>query len=246
MNPTDDFTTSLQQLQKEFDTEKLKTKIKTAKLAQVAPQAPVIEVVRMLDNPFSHEALLQLLIDHPAWNHRKYAAYFGQGPGWFASVLASDSFQLVLDPRRSEVHNPSVTATLEERFRGLTLHGLMALQTMMDNPKVQDASVLKAVEIGIKALGLGVKDPDEEKIPVAESLDRLADRLTNLMKSKGKGTSLIEHRTQQDLTAYTRRSVKDHHGELVLATLKDAVEVEVEAEVEAEIEVVAAVTTEGS
>lgn len=147
--------------------------------------------------PYTPEAMVELMVTQPTWTHLRYAKYFGRTPGWFASVLASDSFQLVLDPRRHEVSDPSLTATLEERFRALTLRSLDVITGMLDNPKVLDATALKAAEIGIKALGLGAKKEEDDKPKEEYNLDSLADRLTGLLKSKGQGQGMIEHRTTQ-------------------------------------------------
>lgn len=149
-------------------------------------------------HPYEPATMVQLIIDNPNWTHKQYARHFGRTTGWFASVLASDVFQQCLDLRRSEVADPSLTATLEERFRALTLRSLEVLQVMLDNPKVQDTTVLKAAEIGIKALGLGMKKEEDDKPKEENSLDSLADRLTSLLRSKGHGQGMIEHRTTQE------------------------------------------------
>lgn len=165
-------------------------------------QAPISspDAERQLAVPYSHAGMIQLIIDNPTWSHKQYAKHFGYTPGWFASVIASDNFQTLLDLRRDEVADPSLTATLEERFRALTLRSLTVLQTLLDNPKVDDATVIKAAEIGVKALGLGQKKSDEDDKPqVVHSLDTLADRLTSLLKHKGLGNAGIDHRTQQEI-----------------------------------------------
>lgn len=148
---------------------------------------------------YSHDGMIQLMIDNPGWGHAKLAKHFGHTPGWFANVLAGDEFQMRLDLRRHEVLDPTLTATMEERFRGLTLQALTVMQKLLDNPKVQDATVLKAAEIGIKALGLGMKKDEEEKPKEVHSLDTLADRLVGLMKGKAPGQGLIGQREVLDL-----------------------------------------------
>lgn len=105
--------------------------------------------------PYSHEAMVDLIVRNPGWTHKKYAAHWGKGTAWFSSVLASDSFQLELDKRRHEILDPSITATMEERFRALTVRGLEVLQDKLDSKEVSDNIVLRATEIGVKALGMG-------------------------------------------------------------------------------------------
>lgn len=143
--------------------------------------------------PYSHEALVAFAIENPGASPLKLAQHFGQTPGWLASMVATDEFQRVLDPARPQVYSLFLTATLEERFRGLTLRSLEVLQTKLDDPKVQDATVLKAAEIGIKALGLG-KEKDDEK-PKVSSLDKLAAALEATLDAKG--GRMIESRPGQ-------------------------------------------------
>lgn len=125
--------------------------------------------------PYSHEAMVELMVAQPTWNHKQLAKHFGKGAGWFAAVLASDSFQLEMDKRRSEIANPALTATMEERFRGLTLRALDVLQDKLDSKEVSDNIVLRAAEIGVKALGMGQVAP--QVVQPAGSVESLADRL---------------------------------------------------------------------
>lgn len=153
------------------------------------PEAPAIfkpDEKRQAAFPYSHAAMIDLIIANPGWGSKELSKHFGFTPGWFSQVVATDEFQLQLDSRRHEVANPALVATLEERFRGLTLHSLEKLQTLLENPKVQDQTVLKAAELGIKALGLGQKKPDEDD-PSKEirTLDTLADRLTQMFRERG-------------------------------------------------------------
>ena len=52
---------------------------------------------------YTHTAMVELMVANPDWNHRKLAAHWGRNSSWFASVLASDAFQLELDKRRGEI-----------------------------------------------------------------------------------------------------------------------------------------------
>ena len=140
---------------------------------------------RQAEMPYSHESLIAIAIDNPSWGPIKLAQFFGQTPGWLASVVASDEFQLTLDPVRKQVKQTFLTATLEERFRGLTLRSMEVLQQRLDDPKVQDATVLKAAELGIKALGLGKPKDDDSDKPKINALDKLAQMLEANLEAKG-------------------------------------------------------------
>lgn len=134
--------------------------------------------------PYSHEALINLMIENQGADHKKLAAHFGKGTGWFASVLASDSFQLALDPRRSEIQDPSITATMEERFRGLTLSSLRVLQEKMDSKECSDLIVIKSAEIGVKALGMGQIAPVAVAPKEVGTIDTLAERLVAALEKQ--------------------------------------------------------------
>lgn len=126
--------------------------------------------------PYSHAAMVELMVEHPTWSSKQFAAHWGKGAGWFASVLASDSFQLELDKRRGEIPNPELTATMDERFRALALRSLDVLQDKLGGKEVSDNIVLRATEIGVKALGMGQAVPVAASAP-SGNVDSLAERL---------------------------------------------------------------------
>ena len=164
------------------------------KVKQATPTATVEKPIKRLvaKETFSVAAMIQLFIDEPAMEFSDYAAHFGHGVGWFTAVLAGDQFQAALDLRRHEVNNPAITATMVERYQGLALQGLDALKTALNNPKVQDATVLKALELSTKALGFGQKGNMEgEGKKEVQSLEDLSTNLLKVLHSKGAGNGMI-------------------------------------------------------
>ena len=117
--------------------------------------APALVETYTIAQPFTNDLLVQYILAHPGQSHAAYAAAFGRTQSWFASVLATDSFQRTLDPYREQIADPAITASLEERFRGLTMRSLQVLQEKLDGKEVSDFIVVKAAEIGVKALGMG-------------------------------------------------------------------------------------------
>lgn len=108
---------------------------------------PVVRESRV----YSHEAMVDLMIENPSWTHSQLALAFGRQPSWMSAVLASDAFQAVLEPRRHLVLDPAITASMDERMKGLTIRALTVLQEKLNSPGVNDLIVLKAAEIGVKA-----------------------------------------------------------------------------------------------
>ena len=133
--------------------------------------------------PYSHEAMIELMIANQGAQHKKLAAHFGKSTSWFASVLASDSFQLELDKRRDEIQDPTITATMEERFRSLTLRSLSVLHDKMDSKECSDLIVLKAAEIGVKALGMFLSGLQETPESMSRTkMANISQKLTKWMR----------------------------------------------------------------
>lgn len=100
---------------------------------------------------YSHEAMVDLMVEHPTWTHSQLSMAFGRPPSWMSAVLASDAFQAVLEPRRHLVLDPALTATIDERLKGLAIRAVTVLQEKLNTTGVSDLVVLKAAEIGVKA-----------------------------------------------------------------------------------------------
>lgn len=128
--------------------------------AALASQA-VIPVPPVAKEPYTHEAMIQLMIEHPDYSHSQLAGHFGRNPSFVSSVLASDAFQLALEPHRHKVADPALAASLEERFRSLAIRATTVLHDRLNNANADPALVLKAAEISIKALGATAFPPPD-------------------------------------------------------------------------------------
>lgn len=129
---------------------------------------------------YTHQAMIDLMISNPWISQDQLAAHFGYTPGWVSNVLAADSFQVMLAARREEIVDPALKATMEERFRALTIRSLQRLEEKLNKPVVSDQVVLRAVELGAKALGIGGNAAPPA--PPTIDLDRLAGRLIALKR----------------------------------------------------------------
>ena len=135
--------------------------------------------------PYTPEAMVALMVEHPDYSHAQLASHFGRLPSWTSAVLASDAFQAALDSRRHEVADPSLSATMEERFRGLAIRAAIVLQEKLNTTGVNDLTVLKAAELGIKALGLGQKQPEALQLPGPQNASQtVAEKLLAAMEAR--------------------------------------------------------------
>lgn len=128
---------------------------------------------------YTHDAMIDLIIQNPAIAQGELADIFGYTQAWVSIVKNSDAFQSRLAQRRDELVDPTIRATLQERFTAVTARSLEVLQAKLsvDPSKVPDNLVLKAVELGAKALGLGSAPPPP---PPTDQLSVLAERLLAL------------------------------------------------------------------
>lgn len=146
---------------------------------QERPQAATMGVVAKVN--YSHTDMIDFIIANPGTTQNALAARYGYSVGWVSNVMASDAWQSAMAARRSEICDPVLVATIEERFKGITLMSLERLKQKLEAPQVSDNVVLKAVELGAKAIGVGGNAP-----PVQTSGDHLAQLANRLIELQSK------------------------------------------------------------
>ena len=161
--------------------DKLLQELNGGALARPLGQEKAATMGRLGKCSYTHEAMIDLIIQHPELDQNHIAAHFGYTPGWISNILASDAFQSKMAARREEVIDPELKATIEERFRALTIQSLKVLQAKLNQPSVSDTVALRAAELGAKALGIGGNAPPAVTEKSADRLMRLAERLTDLI-----------------------------------------------------------------
>lgn len=149
-------------------------------------QAPTMGNLKRLN--YSHQDAIDFIIANPGVTQNDLAARYGYSPGWFSNVMASDAWQSAMAARRAEICDPVLVATVEERFRGVTLLSLERLHEKLSAPQVSDNVVLRAVELGAKAMGVGGNAPPQA--PAADHLAQLANRLIDLQSRVRQGITI--------------------------------------------------------
>lgn len=128
--------------------------------------------------PYTADAMVQLMIDHPEYSHAEFADHFGYKASWFAGVLVSNNFQAALSLRREEVSNPMLTGTMQDLFQALTVQALVVLQARLEDPKASEDLIIKAINSGVKALGMGTPGALPPPLVEKPTLNDLASRLS--------------------------------------------------------------------
>lgn len=142
---------------------------------------------------YSHAAMIDMIVANPAISQNELAAAFGYTPSWVSLVMASDAFKEQLAARREELVDPTIRATMEERFTAVVEKSLEVLQEKLSLPtsQVPDQLALQAAALGARALGKGGfgSAGNQTNIQVnvnsaEERLARVRSRLEGLMREQ--------------------------------------------------------------
>jgi hypothetical protein len=137
------------------------------------PAAGAIAKVR-----YTHTDMIDFIISNPGVSQNEVARRYGYTPAWVSQVMSSDAWQSAMAARRGELIDPTLVATIDERFRALTNVSLDRLMQKLEAPQVSDQVVLRAVELGAKAMGVGGNAAPPA--PPQDHLAQLANRLIAL------------------------------------------------------------------
>ena len=132
---------------------------------------------------YSHDAMIDLLVNNPWISQNQLAAHFGYTAGWVSTIISSDAFQAKLEARREEIVDPLLKVSVEERFKAVVLRAYEVLQEKMALPSnlVNDDIALRAAEMGAKVIAANAKNSPPVRQP-GDRLTELAARLNALQR----------------------------------------------------------------
>lgn len=105
---------------------------------------------------YTHDGFIDMLLENPAISQTAIANHFGYSGAWVSRVMNSDAFLARLAQRKSDIVDPTIAATLEEKFRTLASLSLDVVIDKLSTVKNPDTA-LKALEISSRALGYGAR-----------------------------------------------------------------------------------------
>lgn len=103
---------------------------------------------------YTHDAMIDQIISNPGISEKELAEIFGYSVQWVNRLLCSDAFQARLALRKEEVIDPKLTATVEERLRGLAMQSMDVIQEKLaatKDPKI----ALQALELSTRGMKYG-------------------------------------------------------------------------------------------
>lgn len=105
---------------------------------------------------YSHDAMIDHMIENPTISQTELAAMFGYTGAWVSRVVNSDAFLARLAERKSDLVDPAIALTLDEKFRSLASQSLDIIQEKLHLTRNPDTA-LKALELSTRALGYGAR-----------------------------------------------------------------------------------------
>lgn len=133
---------------------------------------------RLAKVSYSHLDMIDFMLANPGCTLAQMAARYGYSVGWICNIQASDAFKAAFAARREAIVDPVLHQSINEHFEGITRLSLQRLQEKLEQPAVSDNVVLRAVELGARAMGVGGNAPPPA--PTQDHLARLASRLIEL------------------------------------------------------------------
>lgn len=101
---------------------------------------------------YTHEAMVDLIIQEPTATHAELGAVFGYTSGWVARVIASDAFQARLAERKAILVDPAIQQTIRERLTGVAVQSMNIITEKLQSE--QSASyAIDALGVAVAALG---------------------------------------------------------------------------------------------
>ena len=105
---------------------------------------------------YSHDAMIDLMIEQPFLSQGEIAATFGYTQAWVSRIVNSDAFQARLAVRKEDLIDPTIVASIEEKMRAVASKSLDVVLEKLTTLQSFDQG-LKAFETVSKALGYGAR-----------------------------------------------------------------------------------------
>ena len=106
---------------------------------------------------YTHDAMIDLVLQNPMLSQNEIAAHFGYTPTWVSIIFNSDAFQSRLAARKEEIVDPLVRAQVEEAIKGLVTRSIEILREKLDSPNTSTDLALEVFKASTRAAGYGAR-----------------------------------------------------------------------------------------
>jgi hypothetical protein len=104
---------------------------------------------------YSHDAMIDALIENPAMKQYELATMFGVTKEWISMLMCSDAFQARLAARKADVIDPIMAASFKQRMEVLARKSVEVLMEKLDDDDCGPNVALGALGIAAKGFGFG-------------------------------------------------------------------------------------------
>jgi hypothetical protein len=105
---------------------------------------------------YTHDAMIDLIVAKPGIHQNELAKHFGYTVPWVSRIVNSDAFQARLAVRKSDIIDPSLVLSIEERLKAVAALSLDVVLEKLEQTRNPDLAI-KAMDISAKALGYGAR-----------------------------------------------------------------------------------------
>ena len=106
---------------------------------------------------YSHDAMIDLMIAQPGIKQGEIAKHFGYTQAWVSRIMNSDAFLARLAQRKSDLVDPSIALTIDEKLRAVAAKSLDIVLEKLASPVVTFEQAMEGANLASKALGYGAR-----------------------------------------------------------------------------------------
>lgn len=109
---------------------------------------------------YSHDAMIDLILSNPMLSQGDIAKAFGYTQAWVSRVMNSDAFLARMAERKTELVDPTIAATIDEKLRAVASRSLDVVLEKLSLPtNAVDGRFALDAAMGVsKALGYGARE----------------------------------------------------------------------------------------
>jgi hypothetical protein len=106
---------------------------------------------------YTHDGILDFMLANPGVGKGVIAKHFGYTGAWLSQVTNSDAFLERMAQRKSDLIDPSLVASIDERLRAVATKSLENVLDRLHAPTVDPEFSLEAARMSTKAMGYGAR-----------------------------------------------------------------------------------------
>lgn len=166
------------------------------------PTAPREQAIQKIG--YTHDAMIDLLIAHPAISQNALAARFGYTAAWVSQIMSSDAFQARFAARRAELVDPKIKEAIDAGYDTIIQLSQEHLLRRLAKDNPSDNLVLRSLELSSRARGHGQAAQPTQPGDVHLHLEGLAVNMTDLLARRRQAATIdaeVPNGNQDDASA---------------------------------------------